>query len=51
MNLIVGTILLAWILAFCVYIVADVWRYSREMAHEELLDELWTEDDDLAESA
>lgn len=48
MNILAGTLIVAFLLAFCVHIVADVWqecRFQTERAeHEELLDELWSEE-------
>jgi hypothetical protein len=44
-NLVIGSLLLAWILAFCAYIVVDVFQECRFQTaaaeREELLDALW----------
>jgi hypothetical protein len=53
-NLILGTLLLANLLVCCVFVMVDiheecVWQ-TIAAEHDELLDELWA-DDDLAESA
>lgn len=48
MNLLFGTVLLAWILAFCAHILADVWAECRfqsaEAEREELLERLWADE-------
>jgi hypothetical protein len=53
-NLILGTLLLAYLLAFCVFVMVDIhdeceWQ-TLAAERDGLLDELWA-DDDLAESA
>jgi hypothetical protein len=46
-NIVIGTLLLAFLLAFCAHIVVDVWqecRFQTEAAeHDELLDRLWSD--------
>lgn len=48
MNILVGTFILAFLLAFCAHIIIDVWaecRFQTEAAeHDELLDKLWTDE-------
>lgn len=48
MNILAGSVLLAWILTFCVYIVLDVFQECRfqtvEAEREELLDALWSDE-------
>lgn len=44
-NLVIGSVLFAYLLAFCAYILVDVFlecRFQTAAAeHEELLDKLW----------
>jgi hypothetical protein len=54
MNLLLGTLLLAYLLAFCAYICWDVHEecvfQSGECAREELLDRLWDDGPPRAEN-
>lgn len=44
MNLLVGTVILAWLLYGCFFIWIDIRELAREQEREDLLDQLWSDE-------